>query len=306
VRTAVAAFTLTMALVVVGLTSLPSGATPGPHKAQTPKKQYLAAASKLNTAQTTFNALSKNATISIITKAALNLATAFATFSNALKHIHFTRNAEHDVRSLETHMLANAAYLRSVTVQTSSTIASWASQYRVTSTSATMAINAVRHDLGLPVTTYLPSAPTTTTTLTTPTAPLVSPPSTSQPPLGVQAWVSAHDTIFNKFADAVSAWVNGVQALTANGDTTAMAQGCQILGSVLQEAAAIPPIPDADAQSQFAAGLNYGNMGYRTGCTGSTDFNVISEAHGYLAQADDDLLAASDRTTQLVTSGAGG
>lgn len=179
-RAAVASFAIATVLIFMSLAPMPSALGSPLHTAQTPKAAYLAAASKVNKSQLAFNSLTTNAPISSITKAALRLASAFITFSNTLKHIHFPRAMQHDVRTLETHMQANASYLRSITVQTSSTIGSWNSQFVVTTKSATSAINAVRHDLGLSVTTFLPSTTTTTTTTTTPQGASLSPSESAQ------------------------------------------------------------------------------------------------------------------------------
>jgi hypothetical protein len=96
-------------LAVVGFPPSPLGATTPPHRAQTPQAEYLAAAKKLDKSELAFSSLTTNAPTSRITKAALTLASAFTTFNNALKHIHFSRSMQHDVRTLETHMRADAA-----------------------------------------------------------------------------------------------------------------------------------------------------------------------------------------------------
>lgn len=161
------------ALALVLGCAVPAAASADRSKRNTPAVQYLAATKKTAADQSRFYAsMTATPVLSIVTKRATTLATAYTEFAKNLTHIHWQGKAKKEARNFETYLRSFAQFLLTVKDQTSSTMSSWSVQLTAIGNAGHKPFDALSHALGLTVNAVTPArgtvaAPTTTTTTTT-------------------------------------------------------------------------------------------------------------------------------------------
>jgi hypothetical protein len=189
VRGPVAGILLAVALMLG--CAAPAVASTDRSKEKTSAAQYLAATKQTSTDQRQFYASMTTAPIlSVVTKRATNLATAYTKFAGTLNHIHWKGKAKSDARAFETYLRSFAQFLLTVKDQTPSTMSSWSIQLTAIGNAGHKPFDALSHALGLRVnavtpgrgTAVAPTTTTSTTTTTTVTAPPPPPVTTTTPP----------------------------------------------------------------------------------------------------------------------------
>ena len=140
------------------------------------------------------------------------------------------------------------------------------------------------------------TAPASTAALpAVPQTSVPAPTSTTEatPPPALQQWVNLHEEDIDNLGDAISAFAAGVTQLTSTGDTSGMTQGCQLIATDYRTLTGDPPIPDPTSESDLKSGLADTNTGYGEACTGATAIATIEGGNAELAQADNELSAAT-------------
>ena len=155
-----------------------------------------------------------------------------------------------------------------------------------------------------PTTAPQPAAPPSTTTTAAPAT--TAPPTTSSPQTTAEQWNNEYGNVLLNLVDSLGGWIAGFQQLNSTGDASGLTQGCQLIEQDLQQLEGTPPMPDSMAEGDRQSAISSYTTGYNVGCTGTTDLNVLAQAHSSLAQGQNDLAAASARIDQIETTGAGG
>ena len=118
----------------------------------------------------------------------------------------------------------------------------------------------------------------------------------------VGAWSVQHGGTLQALVDPIQAFDAGVSQLSGTGSSAGLTQACQQLQAGIQSAQQLPPVPDPAPQQEIQTALTDMNTGYSQGCSGTTDFNTLSVAHGWFSQAEDQIVSATGQISAAVDS----